>query len=175
MEWQDLLSQGLDRAHSSLESVLQGLAPEDLDWQPRPDCNSIGWLAWHLVRQQDACISYVNREKQLWIADAWHVKFKRPPDPMDFGTGQTPEQAAAFKSPSIETLIAYSQAVKERTKSYMRTLTSADLDRVFKAPGFKPDPTVGYWLMSSMLDSIQHAGQAGYVRGLREGKGWQKF
>jgi hypothetical protein len=57
----------------------------------------------------------------------------------------------------------------------MRTLTSADLDRVFKAPGFKPDPTVGYWLMSSMLDSIQHAGQAGYVRGLREGKGWQKF
>jgi len=88
MQWQDLLSDGYGQAHSSLKSVLQGLTPEDLDWQPKPDCNSIGWLAWHLVRQQDAAISYVMKDKQLWIADGWHDKFNRSADPLDYGTGQ---------------------------------------------------------------------------------------
>lgn len=175
MEWQDLLSNGFEQAHSLLKNVLQGLNPEDLDWQPKPDCNSIGWLTWHLVRQQDAAISYIMKEKQVWITGGWHEKFNRIADPLDYGTGQTPEQVTAFKSPDVETIIGYSRTVKERTKVYMRTLTATDLDRVFKIPGFEPPPTVGSWLMSVMLDSMQHAGQAAYVRGLRKGIGWQKY
>ena len=174
MEWQDLLSDGYGQAHSSLKAVLEGLVQEDLDWQHKPDCNSIGWLAWHLVRQQDAAISWVTKDKQLWISEGWHEKFKRPADPLDYGTGQKPEQVAAFKSPPVDTIIGYSRAVKERTKKYIRTLVAADLDRTFKVPGFEPPPTVGSWLLNIMLDCVQHAGQAGYVRGLRTGMGWQK-
>ena len=54
MEWYDLLSDGYGRVVELLEHVLDGLTQDDLHWQPREDCNSIGWLAWHLTRQQDA-------------------------------------------------------------------------------------------------------------------------
>ena len=53
MEWNDLLADGYGRVLEVLERVLKGLTQDDLDWQPRPDCNSIGWLTWHLTRQQD--------------------------------------------------------------------------------------------------------------------------
>lgn len=172
MQWQDLLLMCYEQPHIHLKEVLAGLAPGDLDWQPGPDCNSIGWLCWHLVRQQDAAISWVMKQQQLWIKDGWHEKFGRPADPLDYGTGHKAEQVAAFKSPPAETFTGYSRAVKERTKAYMLSLTPDDLDREFKVPGMEVTPTVGSWLVMIMSDSLQHAGQAAYVRGLRQGKGW---
>ncbi len=49
MECHDLLSDGYGRIEEVLEHVLEGLTQDDLDWQPRHDCNSIGWLVWHLT------------------------------------------------------------------------------------------------------------------------------
>jgi len=106
MEWHDLLADGYGRVLENMERVLSGLANEDLNWQPRHDCNSIGWLAWHLTRQQDAQISSLVGEEQLWIKDGWHSKFNRAPDPRDTGFGHTPEQVAAFETPDewLETI-----------------------------------------------------------------------
>ena len=50
-----------------------------------------------------------------------------------------------------------------------------DLDRELNEPRFQPLPTVGVRLISIMDDAMIHAGQAAYVRGLRQGKGWQKY
>ena len=69
MEWNDVLADGYGRIVEVLERVLKGLAQDDLNWQPSPDCNSIGWLAWHLTRQQDAQITALMGEEQLWIKD----------------------------------------------------------------------------------------------------------
>jgi uncharacterized damage-inducible protein DinB len=175
MEWHELLVDGYGRVLESLENVLNGLAEEDLNWQPRQDCNSIGWLAWHLTRQQDAQISALMGEEQLWIKEGWYSKFNRSDDPKDIGFGHTPEQVAAFKSPDIQTLLDYHRAVLERSKRYLLTLTESDLDRELDEPWFKPLPTVGVRLISIMNDATLHAGQAAYVRGLRQGKGWQKY
>ena len=43
MEWQQLLSDGYGRILEVLEKALTGMSREDLDRQPRPDCNSMGW------------------------------------------------------------------------------------------------------------------------------------
>jgi len=175
MEWYDLLSDGYGRIIEVMERVLTGLEEEDLNWQPRPDANSIGWLAWHLTRQQDAQISSLTGEEQLWTRDGWCTKFNREADPKDGGFGHTPEQVSAFKSPDIETLLAYTRATVERSRNYFHTLSAADLDRELNEPWFQPLPTVGVRLISILDDSILHAGQAAYVRGLRQGKGWQKY
>ncbi len=175
MEWHDLLSDGYGRVLDFIENVLRGLTEDDLNWQPRHDCSSIGWLAWHLTRQQDAQIASLRGEEQLWIKDGWHSKFKRPPDPEDSGFGHTPEQVSAFKSPDVQTLLNYHRAVLERSKLYFLTLSKADLDRELDEPWFQPLPTVGVRLVSILADSLLHAGQAAYVRGLRQGKGWQKY
>ena len=175
MEWQDLLADGYGRIVDVVERVLGGLTEDDLNWQPRPDCNSIGWLVWHLARQQDAQISALAGEEQLWTKHGWHARFGREADSADIGFGHTPEQVASFRSPDVETLLAYTQAVVRRSEEYLRGLSASDLDRELDEPWFQPLPTVGVRLISIMDDSVLHAGQAAYVRGLRQGKGWQKY
>jgi len=175
MEWNDLLSDGYGRVPEILARVLDGLSREDLDKPPRNDCNSIGWLAWHLSRQQDAQISALMGEEQLWIVEKWHEKFGHAPDPKDIGFGHSPEQVAAFKSPDTETLLGYHQSVLNRAKQFIDTLPKSRLGEELNEPWFQPLPTVGVRLVSILGDSLQHAGQAAYLRGLLEGRGWQKF
>lgn len=114
VEWYDLLADGYDRVLGVLENALQGLTEDDLNWQPRADGNSIGWLAWHLTRVQDDHIASLMGEEQLWTKDEWHVRFNRSSDPKDIGFGHVPGQVAALKSPDVETLLDYYRAVLEK-------------------------------------------------------------
>lgn len=175
MEWHDMLSDGYGRVLEILERALDGLAEDDLNWQPRPDCNSIGWLAWHLARGQDSQIASLMGEEQLWIRDGWHAKFGRPANANDNGFGHTPQDVAEFKSPNTRTLLDYHRAVLKRSQRYFTTLSNNDLDRELNEPWFQPLPTVGVRLISILGDNLEHAGQVGYVRGLHQGKGWQPF
>ena len=175
MEWKDLLTESYNQAFQTLEKTLEGLSLEDLHWQPHPDCNSIGWTAWHLTRAHDGLISSIIGQEELWIQDGWHAKFGRPPDPEDSGYGHSPEQVAAFKTPDAETLLDYHRAVLERSQRYFATLSSSDLDRKIDDPFTQIFPTVGARLMITLNEMLQHVGQIGYIRGLRQGKGWQDY
>lgn len=175
MEWRDLLADGYGRVLEYLGRVLRGLTKDDLDWQPGNDCNSIGWLTWHLTRQQDTQIASLMGEEQLWIRDGWYSKFHRAPDPEDSGFGHTPEQVSVFESPDVQTLLGYYRAVLERSQRYLLALSKTELERELDEPWFQPLPTVGVRLVSILEDSLLHAGQAAYVRGLRQGKGWQNY
>ncbi|MEE8418485.1 MAG: DinB family protein, partial [Dehalococcoidales bacterium] len=104
MDWRGMLTDEYGRVSEYLEYVLDGLSKEDLDWRPKDDCNSIGWLVWHLTRQQDLQVSGLMGEEQLWIRDGWHSKFNMPADEGDVGFGHTTEQVAAFKSPDVKTM-----------------------------------------------------------------------
>lgn len=175
MEWYDLLADGYGRVLETLESALKGLTEDDLNWQPRPDCNSIGWLTWHLTRVQDDHIASLMGEEQLWTRGGWYAKFHRSCDPKDIGFGHTSQELAAFKSSDAQMLLDYHRAVLERSKRYFLTLSKTDLDRELDEPWYQPLPTVGVRLISVLDDNTQHAGQVAYVRGLRQGKGWQKY
>jgi len=174
MDWQNLVIDGYGRISEILERALKDLTPDDLVWQPRPESNSIGWLTWHLTRIQDDHIASLMGEEQLWVKEGWHVKFNYPADSNDMGHGHSAEQIAALKSDS-GTLLGYHKAVLERSKNYFKTLTEADLDRVLNEPRFQPLPTLGVRIISVLSDNLQHAGQVGYLRGLKQGLGWQKF
>ena len=175
METHDLMSDTYGRVLELLTSVLDGLSDEDIHWQPRPDCNSIGWLAWHLTRQHDAQIASLMGEEQLWLSDGWHQRFGRPADADDVGFGHTTEQLAAFRAPDAATLLDYHKAVLDRSDGYFTTLSASDLDRELDEPWFQPLPRVGIRLISIVDEAIVHAGQAAYLRGLRQGKGWQAY
>ena len=169
MAWQKLIADCYIRIAQVLEKALDGLTLDDLNLQVRPDCNSIGWLTWHLTRAQDRVISDLMGEEQLWVKDKWHAKFNRSPDAMDTGYGHNSEDVAGFKSPDVQTLTAYHHAVLERTKRYIINLSETELDREIDHPRF---PTVGMRLVAVISDNLQHAGQVAYLRGLLKGKGW---
>lgn len=171
MEWQGLITDGYGRVLQVLEESLDGLTQDDLNQQPHPDCNSMGWLTWHLTRIQDDHIADLMGEEQLWTSGGWHARFNRPPEPKDIGFGHSSEDVAAFRSPDVKTLLGYHRAVLEQTKGYITTLSLSDLDRELHEPWFQPLPTVGVRLISVLSDSLQHAGQVAYLRGLLKSKG----
>jgi hypothetical protein len=175
MDWCDLLEDGFNRVPVFLGHVLKGLSHEDLRWQPREDSNSIGWLVWHLTRQQDAQVAALMGESQLWILEGWHARFNREADPKDIGFGDTPGEVAAFQPPDISIMLDYLKETVERTIKYFRGLSKEDLDRELDEPQYQPLPTVGVRLISILDDCILHAGQAAYIRGLIQGKGWQRY
>ncbi len=172
MEWQQLIMDGYGRVLEVLEKALGGLIQDDLNQQPHPDCNSMGWITWHLTRVQDDHIAGLMNEKQLWISEGWHARFNRPRNPEDIGFGLSSADVAAFKSPDAKTLLEYHRAVLERSKLYIASLSATDLGRELNEPWFQPLPTVGVRLVSVMSDNLQHAGQVAYLRGLLKGKGW---
>jgi len=170
-----LLEDAYSRIYEFMKHVLSDLGQDDLDWQPKSDANSIGWLAWHLTRQQDAQVAALMNTKQLWISGKWYERFRRPAEPEDTGFGHTKTQIQAFKSPDADAFLKYQKEVAARSMEYFKTLSEEDLNKTLKEPWFQPPPTVGVRIVSIMEDSMLHAGQMGYVRGLLKGKGWQDY
>lgn len=171
MEWRELIIDGYDRLPDLMKEVLGRLPAADLDRQPHPDCNSLGWTAWHLTRVQDSQIADLMDDEQLWTKDGWHRKFKRPADPDDTGYGHTPEEVRAFRSPSVRIQQDYLRAAVARTKGYLTSLTPSDLDRLLDEPWFQPLPSVGVRIVSVLTDCHQHAGEASYIRGWLKARG----
>ena len=169
MKWQQLIVDIYSKLSQTLDKALDGITTDDLNQQPQPDSNSIGWIAWHLTRVQDRAIADFMAKEQLWIKDGWYSKFNRPPDPQDSGFRHTPEDLDAFESPNVQILLGYYHAVLERTKNYISNMSEDDLDNKLKHPVF---PTVRARLAAITNDNLQHAGQIAYLRGLLKGKGW---
>ncbi|PON15626.1 hypothetical protein C2W62_22785 [Candidatus Entotheonella serta] len=175
MDAKDIVLDGLERIRGSLHRTLDGLTLEELHRQPQSDSNSIAWLVWHLTRVQDTSISGLMGEAHLWVSQGWHTKFDLAADAADDGFGNTPEQVETFRTSSIETLLAYHDQVAERSKTYVAGLSAEDFDRELNEPQWQPLPTVGVRLVSVISDNLQHAGQAAYLRGLFQGKGWLPY
>ncbi len=125
MEGAALVADALGRVRDMVRNALKDLTPEELLASPKPP---IGWLVWHLTRVQDANFSPLARRQQIWIADGWHARFGMPPEPRDYGSGhtQTPAQVDAFAVRDTRLLLEYHDAVFEKTKAYLATLSSSD-------------------------------------------------
>lgn len=174
MKAAEVVIDALERVEGDVERLLKDLDEEDLRWQPAPESNPIGWLVWHLTRVQDIQISNLAGRSQAWIEEGWAETFGREANPRDMGYGKTPAEVASFAPPSAETLLAYYRAVLARSKQYLAGLSDEDLDRVLNEPRWNPMPTVGVRLVSTIDDCAKHAAEAAYVRGIRQGIGWQK-
>ncbi len=173
MEWEQLITDIFMRISQEMEGVLDGLTVEEINQQPRSDCNSIAWLTWHLTRSHDRNMSEIAGKEQLWISDGWHARFNRPPNPTDTGYRHTTEEATAFRAPDSKTILEYHQAVLERIQDYVNnTLSENELKRESKSPTLGKTITVRRRITGVICDALQHVGQAAYVRGLLKGKGW---
>jgi hypothetical protein len=155
-----------------MEQVMIGMTEKELNYQPAPHANSIGWLAWHAIRSMDRMSADLLGEEQLWIKDQWYTRFNRKPDPRESGYGHTAEEAAAFRAPDVQTYLDYHQAVFTRVKDYiLERLTPEDLQRQVYSPSLRMTSTVEARLLGCIND-FQHIGQAGYVKGMQKGIGW---
>ncbi len=160
-----VLLDGFRRIEEGVVAVLDGLGPADLSWQPAPGANPVGWLVWHLSRQQDAQLAAVAGREQVWTAQGWGERFGLPYGPRASGYGQGEEEVRAFAVQDPALLSGYAKAVHGLTRELVEGLQAEDLDRVVDE-SWDPPVTVAVRVYSVLEDAAKHLGQAEYVRGL---------
>ena len=153
------------RIPDRVRRAVEGLDADQLAWAPKPGANSIGWLVWHLTRVQDHHVSELLDEEQLYVRDGWAARFERRPDPQDTGYGHSADEVANVRPSSADVLRGYYDAVHARTVRFIDGLADADLERVVDRR-WDPPVTMRVRLVSVADDDLEHAAQAGYVRGL---------
>ena len=160
-----LLIELYDRVPPLARQAVEGLDADRLNRAPSTGANPIGWLVWHLARVQDHHVAELLDADQLWVAGDWAGRFGLDADPSNTGYGHSAAEVAAVRPERPEALLAYLDAVAARTRVMLATLVPSDLHRIVERR-WPPSATLGVRLVSIADDSLQHAGQAAYVRGL---------
>jgi hypothetical protein len=148
--------------------AVDGLDTARLTATVTPGSNHIAWLVWHLARVQDHHISEILEVDQVWVTGDWATRFGLDPDPHNTGYGHTPDDVAAVCPDGPDALLGYLGAVDDRVRGAIEPLAPADLDRIVDR-NWDPPVTLGVRLVSIADDSLQHVGQAAYLRGLLAG------
>lgn len=167
MDVHDALGDLFTRIRRSVPGTVGGLDAPALAWRPDPQANSIAWLVWHLTRVQDDHVAEIAQREQVWVGQGWAERFGLPAGYRDTGYGHSAEQVAAISPGDPRVLVDYHEQVADQTAAYLQAGDAEELDRVIDR-SYDPPVTVGVRLVSVIEDSLQHLGQAAYLRGLHE-------
>lgn len=165
MDVSDLLIEAFGRIPDEVRGAVEGLSPDDLARPPAEGANTIGWLAWHLIRVQDHHISELLDEEQVYVGGDWGPRFGLTSDPDATGYGHGPDEVLGARPDGPDAIIGYLDAVWDRTRHHLDHLEPDELDEIVDER-WDPPVTHGVRLVSVVDDCAQHAGQAAYVRGL---------
>jgi hypothetical protein len=160
-----LIHEGFEHVHEAVRQDIAQLEPDWLFWQPEPGLNHIGFLLWHLVRDEDQVLSYLANEEETWRSGHWYERFGM--DPKEQGTGMDATRLESFRY-ELPEFMQYADSVWSRLGPRLGTLSEDDLDR----PGWPgSDWNVGQQLVEGLLGHAWlHLGEIRSIMGLR---GWR--
>lgn len=167
MDTREFIQGALERIKQANTRVVTGLRPEELMWQPGPECNSIGLILFHQARSEDGFVQgRLLNQPQIWEAERWYQKLNMPVS--ETGSGYTLEQLAAFRLPEPTGLMSYAEAVRGHTLAYLKDKSNADFDKKITMPR-GGDTTVGALFSLIVIHLAQHIGDIAYLRGMQRG------
>ena len=168
MDVKELVAMALEELDRDLHDALDRLTAQELAWQPGLEANPINWLVWHMTRAEDNWIQKYGRgELPIWVRDGWCGRFGLPAEDHSV-FGYTVEQLSSFPQADIRELLAYHEAVRQGTLTFLATLSAGKLD---ECPQTGPPyhKNIGSMLSHVICEIGQHVGHVRYVRGLQRG------
>lgn len=171
MDFREILKLQFDEYESVTESLMDGLSDEERRFMPSEASHHIDFALWHASRAEDVLLNRsVREEEQLWIRGGWADKFGIPA--ADTGLGYTGQQVKDMPAISIENLLAYYRGVRAETLECIGTIDPAEMDK--RCPFERihrqhPEITKGGVLAHMVVETCQHLGQIGYIRGIVRG------
>jgi hypothetical protein len=162
-----ILVDAFGRVNDSMRTLLPGIEPTALLWQPDHAANSIGWLAWHLSRVQDDHLAGVGQIEQVWTEQGFADRFALPYPVTSIGYGQSEPDVAQFNVADSALLLEYHDAVHAQTLEVLSRLDDTGYARIVDER-WDPPVTAAVRLVSVIEDTLMHLGQIGYLRGLFE-------
>ena len=168
MKTTQFITDCLAQTHLRLMATCEGLTGEQMAWRPAPTSHNIGFILWHVARNEDARIGRTagrqgEYERDLWASEGWYERFGQPetaPDPGD----RLGLRSLAIPGPDV--LISYAQAVNARTARFLGSLQDARLADYMG--GLEQQETVSDSLRHVIVHKNNHHGQIDYLRGLQE-------
>lgn len=171
MEVKGFLTSTLVDMERRLNTTLEGLSAQELTWRPGPECHSIGFALWHLIRAEDFWLQgFILRQAELYESEGWAQKLGTPP--RDNGYRYTAAQLASFPVPPLEKLQAYGKSVRHHTLALLRQLPMAKLDEKYPSSHIfpqRPEMSIGDVFQHVILELTLHIGQITYLRGMQRG------
>lgn len=154
--------------HDLHEVVREEMATVDvgtLEWRAGPGVNTIAFLFWHMVRDEDVVLSDVGRREQMWAEGGFAGRLGLPKT--EQGTGMDLEQAGRLRY-DMEAFMEYAELVWERRGNVLDGVAEDDLDRVaWEGSNW----TTAQLLVEGCLGhSWLHLGEIRFCRGLT---GWR--
>ena len=137
MNTSTLLVEAFRRIPELVHGACDGLDAAGLAYRPERGANSIAWLVWHLSRVQDDHVAEIAAMEQVWADRVWAERTGIDRDGMATGYGDTPDDVAAVVPASSEALVAYHDAVVERTMEFtigQSSLSSAITEEMERSP-----------------------------------------
>lgn len=165
----DQLLDHVDRIDELVDDLTRDLPMPIGTYRPDGQANTVCWLVWHQTRVLDDHGADLTGTPQVWTDAGWYDELRLPFTKSATGYGQSPDEVAQVVA-SGEHLAGYHHDVTERLRAYVRQLDAAELARVVD-DRWDPPVTASVRLVSMLGDSLQHLGQAAYVRGLAERTG----
>jgi hypothetical protein len=163
----DILIDAFERVRSASHGAGRGLSRNILEAKVDPETNTIAWLLWHIARGQDAQVSDLMGEEQVWTADGWAARFALDLPEDSTGYAHTPADVSKVSGADVDLYLGYIDAVCDRSINYVGELGDADLEKIVDER-FTPPVTQAVRLFSVVSDDLQHAGQAAILRGILE-------
>ena len=155
--------------HREFLEDLSGMTAGEF-WSPPPGAqNHPGFLAWHVVRDEDYVIQRVVRgTEELWASERWDERLGIDTDAQ--GTGFTPGEAAALRYP-IETFRQYCDRVFAATDAALAAASADLFDRSITWDGRASSMSMASQLHTgSVGHAWVHLGEMRAIRGL---SGWR--
>ncbi len=171
MDFREILKLQLEEYDRELKRLVNGLTDEERREMPSEASHHIDFALWHASRAEDVLLNVGARETdQLWVQNGWHKRFEIPA--RDLGVGYSAEQVRGMPPTPIDLLLEYHEACREQTLDYISHVDSIELDKrcPFEALHRQlPDITKGGVLAHIVVETSQHLGQIGYIRGILRG------
>jgi len=145
--------------------LLGEVSQEEFGWRPCGTCNSIGSIAIHIGRVEDAVANNaLGLGGLLWQTQGWNEKFGMPAD--DWGWAFDKQAPGSQATP--QRVAEYLNVVRGRTLPALRALPPARLDEMTR--GRQPR-TVAQSLAFITVEELQHLGQMDYLKGMKRSMG----
>jgi hypothetical protein len=147
------------------DAVIKSLVDEQLLEKPPGTVSPIGVIWLHMINGEDNFVSTITGEESLWKSDGWDERFGLVKAP-NMGGDWSGFQETNL---NVDTLRAYTEAVRDRTQTCLDNTTKDTLDETVKFYSDN-DPKGNVWVLL-VTHTLIHCGEIAALIGVQGGKG----
>ena len=168
METIEFIRQLVAAVRRQTDETMKDMTVAQFNWTPPGTANPISAIFVHFLNSEDTFVQTLMQGKpKLWDEGGWAEKtgVKVPPG-YSGGWEEVKNMTLA-----LEPMLAYQQAVRAATDSYLDKLTPNELERVVKSA--RGERNVATMFIHVVNHALIHTGEIGALKGIQTGKDLQ--